>query len=198
MCAGAWNKFSAPEKGGATSAFSSPSRLTIGKLLMKRAGWRYLSLCCLSVCVCCARGRVTSGDKIFSPKKSSLFSAFVPCRGSEKYLQGGIEEIMGAVKEKCGGVIDEVIVVCLVGGCCRVIVRRMLRWERWCGVVRVMVVVFLKEKGFHQLQPNFLHHGDGAFWINDSSVLDLLNLFQALSCVCEFFFRVVSFAEIFF
>jgi hypothetical protein len=79
------------------------------------------------VCVLLGTKTEMSGVKLISPKKSSLFSAFVPCRGSAKYLQGGIEEILGAVKENSGGAIDEVIVDELMRGSGCVIVRRISR-----------------------------------------------------------------------
>jgi hypothetical protein len=60
---------------------------------------KVFALCCLSVCVLLCTGKEMSEVKLMFPKKSSLFSAFVPSRGSAKYLQGGMEEIMGAVTE---------------------------------------------------------------------------------------------------
>ena len=77
-----------------------------------------MSVCCLSVCVSWAGKIEVSGGKLISPKKSSLLSALVPCPGTEKYLQGGMGEIMGAVNEKCGGASDGVIDGGLTRGNC--------------------------------------------------------------------------------
>jgi hypothetical protein len=65
--------------------------------------------------------------KLMFPKKSSLFSAFVPSRGSAKYLQGGMEEIMGAVKENSGGAIGGLMIGGLMRGSGCVIVRMISR-----------------------------------------------------------------------
>ena len=74
-------------------------------------------VCVLSVCVCIAgqENRSVGGKINFSEKIVSIIGA---CPRTEKYLQGGMGEIMGAVNEKCGGASDGVIDGVLTRGNC--------------------------------------------------------------------------------